>query len=153
MKNWNEVLRIEDIIPGYNKKGKVCYSGFESKMIGNDEVHVSQVIQSSGGKLSGRQRVLENGDIEVIIEKSEEMEPMMNLYENNYAHDNEFHCFVGHSVSKKEIVKKVIGRVGGKKFMGNVEVEKKVPGYLYAIVKVLDIVDIGDAVKFIYGPA
>ncbi len=152
MKNWNEVERIEDIIPGWNRKGKACYHGFEPDYIDGDEVHKAQVIQPSGGKHAGHQNVIDDGSIEVVIPKTEEMADSMKLYENNYIHEVEFHTFVGASVSKTQMVRKVVGRMGPGKTYGMVPVEKKVPGYMHAVVRIFEVIDLGDSVKFIYGP-
>ena len=149
---WNEVERIEDIIPGWNRKGAACYHGFEGDYIGDDQIHKAQVIQPSGGKHAGNQHVMDDGSVEVIIPKSEDMEDSMRLYENNFLHEVEFHSFIGASVSKVSMVRKVIGRMGPGKTYGMVPVEKKVSGYKHAIVRVIDMIDLGEAVKFIYRP-
>jgi hypothetical protein len=153
MNSWKEIEKINEIVANWNRKGRSCYVGFEPGYIDEDQVHKNQVIQPSGGKFSQNQRVLESGDVEVIIPKTEDFQSTMELYENNYLHDVEFNCFIGASVTKTELVKKVIGRIGNGKTYGEVPVEKKVPGYLYAVVRIKEVIDLGDSVKFVYGPA
>ena len=149
---WKEIEKIEEIVSGWNRKGRPCYHGFEPQYINGDRGHKVQVIQPSGGKHAGNQHVLESGAVEVIIPKTEDFEESMELYENDFLHEVEFDCFVGASVTKTELVKKVIGRIGNGKTYGKVPVEKKVPGYRHAVVKMIDMIDLGDSVKFIYAP-
>ena len=86
----------------------------------------------------------------MIIDKADAVS--LNLYENDYLHDVEWDTYVGASVTKTELVRKVVDRVGNGKVYGEVPVEKKVPGYLHAVVKILEMEDLGDSVRFVYGP-
>ena len=145
---WKEIEKIEEVVTGWNRKGHACYHGFEPDYIDGDIVHKNQVIQPSGGSHAGNQHVMSDGSVEVVIPKTESM----TLYENDYLHGVRFNCFIGASVSKTQMVKKVVGRMGPGKTYGMVPVEKKVPGYLHAVVQMVDMIDIGEAIKFIYRP-
>ena len=149
MKMWKEIEKIEEVIAGWNRKGHACYHGFEPDYIDGDRVHKTQVIQPSGGSHAGNQHVMEDGSVEVVIPKGHES---MELYENDYLHEVQFNSFIGASVSKTQLVKKVVGRMGPGKTYGMVPVEKKVPGYMHAVVQMVDMIDIGEAVKFVYRP-
>jgi len=143
---WNEVLKIGN---NWNRKGKACYHGFEPQFIDGDKVHKTQVIQQAGDKYHNQQ--FDGSVVQVIIDKADEVS--LNLYENDYLHDVEWDTYVGASVTKTELVRKVVDRVGNGKVYGEVPVEKKVKGYLHAVVKILEMEDLGDSVRFVYGPA
>lgn len=148
---WKEIEKIEEVIKGWNRKGHSCYHGFEPQFIDGDRVHKAQVIQPSGGKHAGNQHVLESGDVEVVIPKSDDMKESMELYENDFLHEVVFPCFVGASVDKMVPREKKV-RKGNGYAVKEILVEKKVPGYRWANVRMKDMIDLGDEVKFVYGP-
>ena len=142
---WNEVLKIGN---NWNRKGNHCYHGFEPQFIDGDKVHKTQIIQQAGDKYHNQQ--FDGSVVQVIIDKADEVS--LNLYENDYLHGVEWDTYIGASVTQTELVKKVVGRVGNGKVYGEVSVAKKVKGYLHAVVKILEIEDLGDSVRFVYGP-
>jgi hypothetical protein len=152
MKIWKETKTIESVLgEKWNLKGHSCYHGFEATQIDGDIVHKTQVIQPSGGKLGNNQRLLDSGEVEVTIPKTNQ--ESMELYENDYLHGVEFDCFIGASVTETVMKeKRVRGPRPGTFFKKQVPIEQKVPGYKHAVVKIFEAEDLGDSVRFTYGP-
>ena len=144
----NYIEKIENVIPGWSKRGQENYKGVALRENGSHEV---QVIQEVGFDRHGLKKADDFG-YEAVIPADRKYD--IDIYMSDFANDNVWDVFIGGSVPlMKPVIKKV--RAPGSKGVYSKEVMELVKdkGYSHFKGKILDIEEVAEGLRVVVGPA
>jgi hypothetical protein len=143
----NFIEKIENVIPGWSKRGSENYKGYALR---DDGSHYAQVIQEIGFDRHGLKRADDSGYEAVIPSDREEV---IAIYLNDYANDNVWDVFIGGSVPLKKKVKQYISSGGKGKYAVMVDKIVKSQGYSHFKGKIVDIEEVEEGLRVVVGAA